>query len=87
MSRRQNKFSGFVTGALVGGVIGSVIAMLYTPISGKKMRRKISKTTDNLIDDVNDIVETSRDKFDSILKDSKRRATTILDDARRIVSN
>ncbi len=87
MSREQEKFAGFVSGILVGGVIGGVIAMLYTPISGKKMRKKISRTTDNIIDDVNEIVETSRDKFDSILRDGKRKATTLLDDAKKMVSN
>ncbi len=87
MSSEQDKLTGFVSGLLVGGIIGSVLAMLYTPVSGKKMRRNISKKTDNLIDDVNDFVETGKDKVDGILKDGKKKANTIIDDAKKIVSN
>ena len=87
MSSEQDKLTGFVSGLLVGGIIGSVLAMLYTPLSGKKMRRNISKKTDNIIDDVNDFVETGKDKVDGILKDGKKKANTIIDDAKKIVSN
>ena len=87
MSREQDKFTGFVAGLLVGGVIGSVLAVLYTPVSGKKMRKKISRTTDDLIDEVNDMVETGKEKVDGLLKDGKKKAGSIIDDAKKIVSN
>ena len=87
MSREEDKLTGFIAGLLVGGIIGGVLAVLYTPVSGKKMRRKISKTADNLMDDVNEMVETGKEKVDGILKDSKKRANTIIDDAKKIVSN
>ncbi len=87
MITERGKINGFLSGLLLGGVIGGVLAMLYTPVSGKKMRRKISRTADNIIEDVNDFVETGKHKFDGLVRDSKKRATNILDDARKIVSN
>jgi len=87
MLSEHDNINGFLYGLLVGGVIGGVLAMLYTPVSGKKMRKKISRTADNLIEDVNDIVETGKHKFDGLVRDSKKRATNILDDTRKIVSN
>ncbi len=87
MSREEDKLTGFIAGLLVGGVIGSVLAMLYTPVSGKKMRKNIGKTTDDFIDNVNDIVETGKEKVDGLLKDGKKKATSIIDDAKKIVSN
>jgi gas vesicle protein len=87
MSREQDKFTGFVAGLLVGGVIGSVLAMLYTPVSGKKMRKNISRTTDTIIDNVSDIVETGKDKVDNLFRDSKKKANSIIEDAKKIVSN
>lgn len=87
MLSEHDKMNGFLSGLLVGGVIGGFLALLYTPVSGKKMRRKISRTADNLIEDVNDIVETGKHKFEGLVRDSKKRVTNILDDARKIASN
>ncbi len=83
----SNGVSSFFTGLIVGGVLGSILAMLYTPVTGKKMRKKISKTADGLVDDVNDYIETGKDKADELIKDGKKKASTIIDDVKKIVSN
>ncbi len=98
MDKESNNVGVFFTGLLVGGVIGSIFAMLYTPVTGKKMRRNISKTTGNIMDDVNDYIETGKEKADEIIKDgkkkadeiikdSKKKATSLIDEAKKIVSN
>ncbi len=98
MEKESNNVSLFFTGLLVGGVLGSVFAMLYTPFTGKKMRRNISKTTGDLLDDVNDYIETGKDKADEIftdgkkkadeiIKDGKKKASALIDEAKKIVSN
>jgi gas vesicle protein len=83
MSSEKDKLTGFVTGLLVGGVIGGVLAILFTPVSGRKMRKNISRTTDNIIDNVSDILGTGKE----LIKDSKKKTTSIIEDAKKIVSN
>jgi gas vesicle protein len=83
MSSEKDKLTGFVTGLLVGGVIGGVLAILFTPVSGRKMRKNISRTTDNIIDNVSDILGTGKE----LIKDGKKKATSIIEDAKKIVSN
>ena len=87
MERESDNVSLFFTGLLIGGVLGSVLAMLYTPVTGKKLRRNISRTTGDLLDDVNDYIETTKEKADELVKDGKKKASSIIDEAKKIVSN
>ena len=87
MEKESENISLFFTGILMGGVIGAVLAMLYTPVTGKRMRRNISRTTGDFLDDVNDYIETTRDKADELVKDGKKKASSIIDEAKKIVSN
>jgi len=82
----NEKFSAFLTGFLAGGIIGSVIAMMYTPMTGKKFRRKITTVKDDVIDEINDYYEMSKEKADKIIKDSKKKAESIIEEARKLVS-
>lgn len=45
------KTTGILTGFLLGGAIGGVIALLYAPKSGKQFRTDISRKTNKLIED------------------------------------
>ena len=83
---RNGKASGFITGILLGGVLGSAVAILFAPMSGKRLRRKISSATDDLIEDVNEYVENGKEKADELLKEGKKKAGAILQDARKLVS-
>ena len=45
MKTGRNDFSLIIGGFLVGGLVGSLAVLLYTPLSGKKVRYKINKYT------------------------------------------
>jgi gas vesicle protein len=45
------KINGFFISFLLGGAIGSVIALLYAPKSGKLLRNDISRKTNELIEE------------------------------------
>lgn len=72
-----------INGFLVGAVVGSAIALLFTPMPGKKLRKQISKKKDDLMDDVKDYVETAED----YIKDGTKKAETLLNEARKIITN
>ena len=57
-SKKQKFPAGKVAAAFgIGAVAGSVLALLFTPLTGKKMQKKIVKVTENVIDKVEDKFE------------------------------
>jgi len=73
---------GFITGILLGGLAGGLAALLYTPYSGRKMRRVLNRKKDDIMDEVKDYVETAEEA----IRDSKKKVETILNDARKMVA-
>ncbi|MGE5683468.1 MAG: YtxH domain-containing protein [Bacillota bacterium] len=82
MSRGSKKITGFVTGIVLGSVVGGIVALLYTPVTGKKLRKQISKRTDDIIDDMNEYYQVVED----MIKDGRKKAESLIDDARKIVA-
>ncbi len=81
-----NKFKTFLTGLLVGGLTGSIIALLYAPTSGKKLRRKIGDKTEDLIEEAEEIIETGKEKTEKIIKESRKKASGIIEDAKKKIT-
>ena len=52
MENGNEKFGFFTSGLILGGIIGSVLGILYAPDSGKRTRKKIQRKSDELVDDV-----------------------------------
>ena len=59
MFNRKQKFpfGKVVVGFGIGAVSGAVLALLYAPVTGKKMQKKVAEVTENLIDKVEETVE------------------------------
>ncbi|MFP4291545.1 MAG: YtxH domain-containing protein [Cyclobacteriaceae bacterium] len=55
-----------VTALLLGAAVGAIAGLLLAPESGKKTRRKISSTADDLIDELEDAWEDSAEKIKDI---------------------
>jgi len=87
MNRQADKMNGFLTGLLVGGIIGSALAMLFTPITGRRLRKKISQKTDDIIEDVNSYIETGKEKAEEFIKEGKRKTESIINEAKKLVSS
>ena len=56
----MRKFGSFVFGAMLGGIIGSSLAILLAPASGDEMRRRIEDYFKHIQDEVNRAAEEKR---------------------------
>ena len=56
-SRKQKfPFGKVAVGFGIGAVSGAVLTLLYAPLSGKKMQKKLASVTENLIEKVEETV-------------------------------
>jgi len=86
MVKYNGNISAFIKGLLVGRLVGGIIALLYSPMSGKKLRRKISNVKDDFVDEVNEYYETGKEKAEEMIKESKKKADHLIDEAKKLVS-
>ena len=73
------QINGVFLSFLLGGVVGSAIALLYAPKSGKQLRNDISRTT-------NELYEEGKKKTYDSWNDAKEKAENILDGANDVLS-
>lgn len=83
----NEKFGMLVVGVFLGGLVGSAIALLYAPTTGKKLRKKIADKTDGIIDDAQNLYDSGKEKADELIKEGKKKASSLIQDAKKIVTN
>lgn len=77
-----------VTGAfLIGGLIGSFIALLYAPQSGKRTRRDISKTAKKAKRHANEIAEETIESISSFVEDITEKTSEIISRGKDITND
>jgi gas vesicle protein len=86
MSKAREKRDGLLIGTLIGGLIGSALALLYAPTSGKRLRKDISRKTEDFLDDANEYWEKSRSKAEEYYKDGKKKVDSFTKDAKKQLS-
>ena len=85
---------GFVSGAVVGGII----ALLYAPKSGKELRTDLRKKGEDIADDVEEylkdaqakakvLINEGKDKSATLISEAKQKAEGLLHDAETILSD
>ncbi len=85
MSRETDKVGYFASGLILGGVIGSIVGILYAPDSGKRTRKRIYRKSDELVDDVVKYAHQSRDKAEEIVEDGKKRVEELIEETRSLL--
>lgn len=57
-SRNQKfPFGKVAVGFAIGAISGAALALLYAPLTGKKMQKKVAEVTENLIEKVEETVD------------------------------
>jgi gas vesicle protein len=68
----------FITGLTVGALIGTAAALLFAPQSGRRTRRQIARTAEDLAgsaaDTLDDVREDARDLADKAARETRRLA-------------
>ncbi|MDZ7763632.1 MAG: YtxH domain-containing protein [Melioribacteraceae bacterium] len=82
MENGNEKFGFFTSGLILGGIIGSVLGILYAPDSGKRTRKKIQRKSDELVDDVVKYAHQSRDRAEEIVEDGRKRVEELMEEAK-----
>lgn len=82
----RNSGGKFLTGFFIGGLVATTLAMLYAPMEGRKLRKRIVRTTDDILGDVNDYIGSSKVKAEEIIKNGRKKADSILNEARKLIS-
>lgn len=56
----MRKFGNFMFGAMLGGIVGSTLALLFAPAAGEKARNEIKAYFSNLKDELNRAADEKR---------------------------
>lgn len=87
MSERGSRFGDFMTGILIGGAIGYVIALLNAPAPGDETRQMMMDRGRELRDRAMDTMQSTVDKTGKLVADSRDRLTATLDDTKNRVQD
>ncbi|MCL2039654.1 MAG: YtxH domain-containing protein [Bacteroidetes bacterium] len=78
MKDDTSKVKTFLLGALIGGTVGAVTALLFAPKSGRELRRDIVDSTTDMYDKANDLIQEAKQKTNNIVDSVKRQADSFL---------
>jgi gas vesicle protein len=82
LSERNETTNRFFIGFLAGSISGAIIALLYAPKSGRKLRKEIGRKSNELIDNTEDYISKAKDKANEIISDNKKKAEQFISDAK-----
>lgn len=68
MFERKSTFKSYFFTFLGGIAAGAVLGLMYAPITGKKMQKKVTGVTNQVIDKVDQIIEKADDFRQTVRK-------------------
>lgn len=80
-----SRFGDFLTGLLIGGGIGYVVALLNAPAPGDETRQMLTERGRELREQAMDTMQTTLDKTGKLVADSRERLNTTLDETKNRV--
>ncbi|HEY42463.1 MAG TPA: YtxH domain-containing protein [Anaerolineae bacterium] len=74
MAERDSDFGAFITGFVVGGLVGAAVALLLAPQSGEETRTMIRDKGIELKDQVEQTATETRVKAEQMAQDAREKA-------------
>lgn len=82
----MGKNSGFLLGALIGGSVAAITALLLAPESGKELRARLAKQLDDVLDSTADYNDQVVDKADDFKKLAQAKAIQLTKQSEEIAN-
>ena len=60
----MSRMSKFLLGAMIGGMLGTILALLFTPESGDELRGQIKDFQQKIVVDVSDAAKQKREELE-----------------------
>ena len=74
MSDKNGDFGAFVSGFVIGGLVGAAVALLFAPQSGEETRTLIYDKGIELKDQAEEIIDDTRTRAEELAKEAKTKA-------------
>jgi gas vesicle protein len=76
----MRKFGNFVLGAMLGGIVGSTLALLFAPASGEEARDEIKAYFTNLKEELNRAADEKRAELEMELHQLRSGEKTVVEE-------
>jgi len=93
MTDKNGSFGAFVSGFVIGGLVGAAVALLFAPQSGEETRTLIYDKGIELKDQAEEFVDDTRTRAEKLAKEAKakaedlqKRGQELLDDQKKKIT-
>jgi gas vesicle protein len=76
---------GLLVGFLTGAAVGSIIALLFAPKSGRELREDIKSKSQEFIDDADKYIANAKDKASDLINEGKRKSERLVTETKEKV--
>jgi gas vesicle protein len=86
MANEENGMGkGLLIGFLTGAAVGSILALLFAPKSGKELRQDIKNKSQDFMEDAETYLANAKDKASQLINEGKKKSEKIVADAKEKV--
>lgn len=76
---------GLLIGFLTGAAVGSIVALLFAPKSGKELRKDIKNKSQDLIEDADEYLMKAKDKASQLINEGKKKSEKLVSETKEKV--
>ncbi len=85
MAEDNGMGKGLIVGFLTGAAVGSIIALLFAPKSGKELRQDIKVKSQEFMDEADNYLANAKDKATQLINEGKKKSEKLVSEAKEKV--